>query len=299
MSRLFPGSREMDITTDSGVTIHLETLGSGEPLLLIHGYPQTHVMWHKAAPELSKHFTLVMPDLRGYGDSGCPDGGKDNEAYSKRAMAEDMVCIMKELGFDSFFACGHDRGARVLTQLAMDYPEKVRRAIMLDIVPELDLYRGTNELFARYYYHWFFLIQPEVPEILISAAPLEFLQRFAGFSKRPDVFSPEAVAEYERCFSKPDVIRGTCGDYKAGAGVDLKAQENMLREGRKIKCPLLVLYGKKGLIAFFDPENTWKRWAEDPQVFPVEDCGHFIPEEKPDEFVRQTLDFLQNAGQDR
>ena len=292
MSRLFPGFTEKDIATQAGAVIHLETGGCGEPLLLVHGYPQTHVMWHKAAPELAKRFTLVIPDIRGYGDSSCPQGGQDHEAYSKRVMARDMVDVMHALGYDSFFCCGHDRGARVCFQLAMDHPDKVRKCMLLDTVPELELYRGTDEFFARGYFHWFFLIQPELPELMIGADPVAFLRKFARFDRRPEVFSPEAVAEYERCFARPDVVRGTCEDYRAGAGIDLKTQEELLAEGRKIRCPLLVLYGEKGLMGHFSPEESWKRWAEDPTVFCVNDCGHFIPEEKPDILLAQLLAFI-------
>jgi len=291
LSRLFPGFEEGRIQT-GGAAIHLVRGGKGPPLLLLHGYPQTHVIWHRIAPRLSEHFTVVAADLRGYGDSSKPAGLPDHSNYSKRAMAQDMVEVMAALGFDAFRAVGHDRGARVVHRMALDHPRKVLKAAALDIVPTRTMYLRTTREFATAYYHWFFLIRPApLPETLIGGAPEFYLKshlgsRHAGLA----AFAPEALAEYVRCFSDPTAIHASCEDYRAAAGIDLAHDEADL--GRRIACPLLVLWGRHGTIArCFNPLKDWAERADDVRGGAL-DCGHYLAEEAPDELLRELMKFL-------
>ena len=262
MSLLFPGFGTRNIDT-SGATIHLVQGGDGPPLLLLHGYPQTHAIWHRIAPRLAEHFTVIAADLRGYGDSSKPRGLPDHGNYAKRAMAQDMVDAMAALGYDAFRVVGHDRGARVVHRMALDHPAKVRKAAVLDIVPTRTMYLRTNREFATAYYHWFFLIRPApLPETLIGAAPEFYLKshlggRYAGLAP----FDPDALAEYVRCFADPATIHASCEDYRAAAGIDLEHDESDL--GHRIACPLLVLWGRHGTIArCFNPLKDWAERAE-------------------------------------
>lgn len=291
MSLLFPGFQTRNIDT-SGATIHLVKGGDGPPLLLLHGYPQTHAIWHRIAPRLAEHFTVVAADLRGYGDSSKPRGLADHGNYSKRAMALDMVEAMAALGFDSFRAVGHDRGARVTHRMLLDHPGKVESAAVLDIVPTRTMYLRTNREFATAYYHWFFLIRPApLPETLIGAAPEFYLKshlggRYAGLAP----FDPDALAEYVRCFADPATIHASCEDYRAAAGIDLEHDESDLE--RRIACPLLVLWGRHGTIArCFNPLKDWAERAENALGCAL-DCGHYLPEEAPDEVLLELMKFL-------
>ena len=272
--------------------INLRMAGQGPPLLLLHGYPQTHVMWHKIAPHLAERFTVVLADLRGYGDSGKPPGGENHEAYSKRAMARDQVEVMAALGFERFAVVGHDRGARVTHRLVLDHPERVTKAAVLDIAPTLAMYEGTDMAFARAYYHWFFLIQPhDLPERMIGADPDYYLDRKMGaWSKAESPFAPEALVEYKRCFREPATIHATCEDYRAAASIDLDHDRADL--DRRITCPLLVLWGAHGVIErCFDALAEWRARADQVtgRVLP---CGHYLAEEAPEETLKDLLAFL-------
>ena len=292
-SNLFPGFRTQRIQT-SGATIHTVVGGSGPPLLLIHGYPQTHVEWHKIAGRLAQHYTVVMTDLRGYGDSSKPAGGENHANYSKRAMALDQVEVMHALGFDRFAVVGHDRGARVAWRLTIEHPERVSRAVAIDIVP-LPYATVTRE-FATEYYHWFFLIQPApLPETLLANNAEFFLRsRFQRFNAPDSAFTPEAFAEYLRCFNDPAAIHGSCEDYRAGATIDI---EHSNADGNKrVTCPLLVLWGERGTVGrLYDVMNIWRQHAVNVAGKALS-AGHFIPEEVPDETLAAVLPFLQARG---
>ncbi len=266
----------------SGATIDLVVGGSGPPLLLLHGYPQTHAMWHLVAPRLAREFTVVAPSLRGYGDSSKPDGGADHAAYSKRAMGQDQVEVMQSLGFDRFAVAGHDRGGRVAYRLAFDRPEVVTKLAVLDIVPTYVVYDSVNRLIATAYYHWFFLIQPyDLPERLIGADPEYFIRTsLARWSRGGlEMFDEAALVEYIRCFCNPATIHATCEDYRAGASLDFEADEADFGR-RKIACPTLALYGR-GLDRL-GALDVWRAWCDDVQGQAF-DCGHFLPEEAPED----------------
>jgi haloacetate dehalogenase len=288
---VFEGLKTARIRTTE-VDIHLVHGGNGPPLLLIHGFPQTHVCWHKVAPGLARDFSLVIPDLRGYGDSGKPPGGGDHRAYSKRSMAQDLVEVMAALGFDRFFVAGHDRGGRVAHRMALDHPGRVQKVAVLDIVPTRTIYRAVNKGFATDYYHWFFLIQPDgLPERLIGNDPEYFLRRSLGaWGAAGSVFDDRAIAEYLRCFRDPAAIHGACEDYRAAASIDLVDDETDL--DRRIECPLLVLWGRRGVMErYFDVLATWRERAATVagEAF---DCGHFMPEEAPQETERALRRFF-------
>src|SRR5678816_1725287 len=257
--RLFPGFTARRIPT-SGATIHTLVGGSGPPLLLLHGYPQTHVEWHKIAARLAQRFTVVLTDLRGYGDSSKPSDGDNHSNYSKRAMALDHVEVMRALGHERFAVVGHDRGGRVAWRLCVEHPDRVTRAAILDIVP-LPYSRVTRE-FATQYFHWFFLIQPApFPETLIGNSAEYYLRsRFQRPGVAANVFTPEALAEYLRCFRDPACIHATCEDYRAGASIDL---DHAAEDGtRKVMCPLLVLWGDRGTVGRLEPVmDLWREKA--------------------------------------
>ncbi|MEO8305378.1 MAG: alpha/beta hydrolase [Betaproteobacteria bacterium] len=292
MEKLFPGFDLHRIAT-AGAQIHCVVGGSGPPLLLLHGYPQTHAMWHRIAPRLAERYTVVCSDLRGYGDSSKPDGGVGHVNYSKRAMAADQVEVMRSLGFARFRLAGHDRGARVTHRLCLDHPQAVERVAVLDISPTRIMYAGTNKAFATAYYHWFFLIQPfDLPERLIGADPVYYLhKKLAGWSSGLQHFDPRALAEYERCFSDPATIHSTCEDYRAGATLDL--EHDAADSDARIGCPLLALWGSKGVVnKMFDPIADWKSVAPDVTGKAVE-SGHFLAEEAPEESLAAMLAFFK------
>src|SRR5436189_6073622 len=274
---LFPGFKALDIKT-SGATIHAVTGGSGPPVLLMHGYPQTHVLWHKVAPKLAERFSVVAADLRGYGDSSKPDGGEQHINYSKRAMALDRAEVMHSLGFDKFAVVGHDRGGRVAHRLAMDHADKVTRVSFLDIVPTYDMFQHVDKSFATSNYHWFFLIQPSpLPATLIGNSAEFFLRgRFAGLI--PQAVTTEAYAEYLRCFKNPDTIHATCEDYRAGASIDL--EHDTAERDRKIACPLLASWAQSGNTGrMFDVIATWQARAAMKVTGKGLPGRHFLPEE--------------------
>ena len=288
---MFEGFEQRRIDAD-GVAINLRMGGSGPPLLLLHGYPQTHVMWHKVAPALAERFTVVCADLRGYGDSAKPKSDSSHSPYSKRAMAWDQVLVMAALGFERFAAAGHDRGARVVHRLCLDHREAVTRAAMLDIVPTLTMFAEMNKEVALGYWHWLFLAQPyDLPERMIAADPDWYLKgRLARWGQGLEYFDPEAIAEYCRCFADPEAIHASCEDYRAAATIDLEHDKADL--ARKIECPLLVLWGARGLLPrWFDVAATWRARARNVTARAL-DTGHFLAEEKPEETANALMEFF-------
>jgi len=294
MTDLFPHFRALQVEIDPTVTINAIVGGSGPPLLLLHGHPQTHAIWHRVAPRLAEHFTVVACDLRGYGESSKPQGETDHANYSKRAMAADMVAVMQSLGFATFRVLAHDRGARVAHRLALDHPQAVERMALLDIAPTLAMYEQTSDTFARAYWHWFFLIQPPpLPERLIEADPAAYVRdvmgkRSAGLAP----FDPRALAEYQRCLALPGAAHGICEDYRAAATIDLEHDRFDRDAGNRLALPLMVLWGEQGVVGrCFDPLAEWQRVAADVQGGALP-CGHYIAEEAPDMLLERVLPFL-------
>lgn len=296
MNDLFPGF-EADTRDVNGVCIHFRTGGSGPPLLLLHGFPQTQALWHRMAPSLARHFTLVMPDLRGYGDSDKPPGDADHANYSKRTMARDQVELMASFGFKRFAVCGHDRGGRVAHRMALDHPQAVARLMLLDISPTRTMYERTTMELARAYYHWFFLIQPApLPERLIGADPVFYLRRsLSGWGVHGlEIFDPRALAEYERCFADPAAIHAMCEDYRAAASIDLA--HDRADEHARIECPLRVLWGERGVVhRLFTPIADWQAKARLPVTGRTTPTGHYIAEEAPELLVEEILTFFAGA----
>lgn len=291
---LFPGFETRDARADDGTRLHLRIGGAGPPLLLLHGHPQTHAIWHRVAPALARQYTLVLADLRGYGDSGKPQGTADHGNYSRRTMAGDAVAVMKAAGFDRFAVLAHDRGARVAHRLAADHPQAVERLVVLDVAPTLAMYEQTGEAFARAYWHWFFLIQPApLPERLIEADPVAYVcdlmgRRSAGLAP----FDARALAEYQRCIALPGAAHGICEDYRASATVDLAHDRADRERGHRLVMPLLALWGGDGTVArCFDPLAEWRRVADDVRGQALA-CGHYIAEEAPEALLDCVLPFL-------
>jgi haloacetate dehalogenase len=291
---LFPGFLKTRVRS-SGATINLVIGGEGPPLLLLHGYPQTHAMWHKVAPSLARDHTVVCADLRGYGDSSKPKGVPGHANYSKRAMALDMVEVMETLGFPRFDVVGHDRGGRVAHRMARDHGRRVRSLTVLDISPTLKMYQSTNMQFAKAYYHWFFLIQkaPMPERMLAGQVPWYILRRLGRGPSGVKHFEKRAIAEYVRAFKDPRTIHATCEDYRAAASIDLVHDRKDFR--RKLQMPVLALWGKHGVIeALFNCLSDWREVATDVRGRALQ-CGHFIPEEKPRELLAELRRFLKGV----
>ena len=282
-----------------GAHIHLEhSDGSGKPpLLLLHGYPETHAMWHKVAPRLAERFHVVCPDLRGYGDSDKPPTDDDHAPYSKRAMAQDMVEVMEALGYRRFALAGHDRGARVAHRLCLDHPQRASSACVMDITPTYQMYVSADRAFATAYFHWFFLIQPHpFPERLLEPEAEYYLRSrlLRWGAQNETAFEPHIVAEYLRCFCTPAAIHASCEDYRAAATIDLEHDAADLGRN-KILCPLLVLWGARGFVGqHYDVVDVWRDWVDSAvQVDGAAlDCGHFLAEEQPEETARRLLAFF-------
>jgi len=280
------------------VRLHVRLGGRADapPLLLLHGFPQTGAMWQRVAQRLAPHFRLVIPDLRGYGDSPAPPDAPDHAQASKRAMAADVHALMSSLGHDRYAVAGHDRGGRVAHRLALDQPQAVTRLVVLDIAPTLDMYDATDMRFARAYYHWFHLIQPApLPERMIGGCAREYLHaKLGGWgAKGLDHVEPEALLEYERCFTRPGNIHAACEDYRASAGIDLAHDHASRAAGARIACDLLLLWGSHGIVdRLFDPVALWRAQCAG-RVVPLKlPCGHFIPEERPRETAEALAGFL-------
>jgi haloacetate dehalogenase len=294
---MFEDFTDQRIAVSDSVNLRVRMAGSGPPVLLLHGYPQTHLCWHKVAPRLvSAGFTVVVSDLRGYGDSDKPASSANHEAYSKRVMAADQLELMSALGFKRFCVAGHDRGGRVAHRLGLDHPDAVERLAVLDIAPTATMYAKTNREFATGYYHWFFLIQAApLPEKLIGADPEFFLRsKLAAWSKgNSSVFSNDAIAEYVRCFSDPACIAATCEDYRAAAGIDL-VHDDADKE-YKLPMPVLALWGDKGLVGkLYDVTATWREKALQVEGASLP-AAHFLPEEVPNETADALIRFFKPA----
>ena len=293
MAAMLETFEPFDLVHD-GVRLHGRRGGQGEPLLLLHGHPQTHVMWHRVAPVLARHFSVVMMDLRGYGDSGRPPGGDAHGNYTRRVMAQDAMAVMAHHGYRQFRVMAHDRGARVAHRLAADHASAVQQLMLLDIAPTLAMYENTSQEFARAYWHWFFLIQPPpLPEALIESGPVRYLRsvmgkRHAGLA----AFAPEALAEYERCAQIPGSAQAICEDYRASAGPDLDHDRADRAAGLRLSMPVRVLWGEHGAVGkCFDVMALWRACAADVtgRALP---CGHYIAEEAPELLAGDALSFF-------
>ena len=294
MNPLFPGFKS-ELIEVNGVKIMTRKGGSGQPLLLLHGHPQTHAIWHRVAQQLAESHTVVMTDLRGYGDSSKPQGSQDHLNYSKRVMALDQIEVMRHFGYSQFDVLAHDRGARVAHRLALDHPKDVKRLVLLDIAPTLAMYEKTSNQFARSYWHWFFLIQPApLPERLIEADPAAYVRdvlgrRSAGLAP----FDPRALAEYVRCLELPGTAHGLCEDYRASASIDLVHDQLDIDKKNFLQQAVLVLWGEQGVVnQCFEPLKEWSKLAVNVKGHALP-CGHYIPEEAPELLLNQVQSFLE------
>jgi haloacetate dehalogenase len=285
----FPGFQRHSIKTN-GAVINAVVGGNGPPVLLLHGYPQTHIEWRKVAPVLAKNHTVVIPDLRGYGDSGKPPAGEDHVVYSKRALALDQVEVMEQLGFKQFAVVSHDRGARVAHRLALDHGDRITKLVTMDIVPTYYMYKTTDVQFASAYYHWFFLIQPTpLPESLIGGNADAFIRAIFGAAV-PKFIEPEAYAEYLRCFSDPAVIHASCEEWRASATIDMRHDEADL--DKKITCPVLVLWGLKGFVGKkYDVLSLWRERADKVTGKGLQ-SSHWLNEEVHEDVLAEVQPFL-------
>ena len=293
---LLEGFQRSEIKT-SGARIVTVAGGSGPPVLLMHGNPFTHLSWRKVAPVLAREFTVVCTDLRGYGDSEKPPGGEDHSGYSFRTMAQDQVEVMAALGFDPFYAAGHDRGARVLHRLCLDYPEKVSRAAILDIIPQHHLYNNINKQWATFSWHWFFNIQPyDLPERMMGADPDWFIEKKLAKTKQGlSFFDKDALAEFKRCFRNPETIHAICEDYRAAAGIDLEMDTRDFAAGRKIESPVLLLWGATGSVGRNSkpgPAEIWKAYASNIRDAKAVQSGHYLSDEAPAETTAALHEFF-------
>lgn len=297
---LFPGFEAVALPAGRG-TLHTLVGGDGPPVLLLHGYPQSHLMWHGVAPLLAQWHTVVVPDLPGYGASFRPAPAPGHEPHGKRAMAADLIAAMAAAGFERFAVAGHDRGGRVAYRMALDHPEAVRRLAVLDIVPTGDVYRQAAPAFARGYWHWAFLAQPApLPEQLIAAGAAAFFDLHVrggmGLGGAAGRYPAEVVDRYRGALDDPGAVQGMCEDYRAGASVDRADDEADRAAGRRIACPVMVLWAAHGSLptAYDDVPAVWRVWADDVRGRPV-DAGHFLAEDRPEDVARELLAFLEDA----
>jgi haloacetate dehalogenase len=283
----------------AGVKLKVRTFGRGPALLLLHGHPQSMVMWHRVAPNLAQRFSVVLMDLRGYGDSQRPESDAAHATYSKRVMAQDALHVMRELGHSRFSVLAHDRGARVAHRLAADHPGAVQRLMLLDIAPTLAMYERTTQAFALAYWHWFFLVQPApLPEALIEADPVRYVRyvmgrRHAGLG----AFDPAALAEYERCARIGGTAHAICEDYRASASIDLVHDREDIAAQRRLQMPVNLLWGAHGAVGqCFDVLALWRERADDVRGMPLP-CGHYIAEETPELLLAQVFSFFKDELQ--
>lgn len=297
MTDLFPDFRDTRIALNHAladdVTLRVRIGGTGPALLLIHGYPQTGAMWHRVAPTLAERFTVICPDVRGYGASDKPETDYGHLPYSKRATAADMAALMGHLGFETFKVAGHDRGGRITHRLCLDHPDRVEAASVLDIVPTRHFFKTADHAAAHAYYHWYFLAQPApLPETLIGADPAFYFRQKCGAWSADGLekFDPSALAEYEAAFARPETIHASCEDYRAAATIDLEHDEADI--GRKIACPFQVLWGENGAMhRCYDVLETWRDRATDLRGHAIA-SGHFLAEENPEATLRAFQDFF-------
>ena len=288
------------IDVGEGIVINTLVGGSGkEVILLLHGHPESYLIWRDIAPSLAKEYTVVATDLRGYGDSSKPTGLIDHSNYSKRVMAQDQVSVMEKLGFDTFHVVSHDRGARVAHRLILDFPQKVLTCTMMDILPTYDMYEQTNREFATKYWHWFFYIQKVgFPERFLGADPEYFIRSNLLNKIAPQtlkMFPEDVIQEYIRHYSEPACLHGICEDYRASATIDL--EHDKLDRERRITTPILALWGGDGVVGkLWDVLEGWRMFADDVSGFAVDDCGHFVPEEKPEICLAALRDFFRKKA---
>jgi len=291
---MFEGFERVRVEAE-GANINAVRGGAGPPVLLLHGSPQTLVMWHLVAPKLAEDFTVIAADLRGYGDSSKPESAPDHDPYSKRTMAEDQVAVMRHFGFERFALCGHDRGGRVGYRMALDHPEVVTKLAVLDIVPTWEAFSQADMSFGLSYWHWFFLAQPyDLPERLLASEPEKALFRVGS-----EAIAPEALAEYVRCLREPETIHATCEDYRAAATLDHEHDAKDREAGRRIGCPVLALWGSRGFLeGHYDVVDVWRGWADDVDGRAI-DSGHYIPEDAPEETYTELHAFLKESENPR
>ncbi len=290
---LFPGFERTDVDVE-GARIHAVMAGKGPPLMLLHGFPQSHVCWHRVAAPLAQHFRVIIPDMPGYGDSVGPAADAKHLEYSKRATAKRMVEFMRKLGHERFAMVGHDRGGRVGYRLALDHPGTLTRLVILDIVPTLEIAEATDYKRALSSWYWAFLAQPApLPERLILAEPEFLLNEMIKGWHVENVFDPRALAEYHRGFRTPSWVTAFCEDYRAGMSTDLDFDRADRDAGRKIACPVTVVWGQRGTHSnYVDMLAVWRRWASDVSGGPIE-SGHFLMEEQPEKTVKALVEALR------
>lgn len=299
---MFEGFESFTLTTQKDPQVDIYGLRSGNAkdrsrpgLLLLHGFPQSRHIWHRVAPQLVDRFSLVVPDLRGYGESSKPEGV---EQYAKSAMARDFVSVMDQLGFETFYICSHDRGARVAHKLCVDYPDRVRKVILLDICPTLSMYSATDFEFAKAYFHWFWLIQPTpLPETMINSNPRKILELLmcGRLGAEADIFDPECFDYYQTMMENPAAVHAMCNDYRASATLDMDESRQDLKQGRMIKCPVRVLWGKHAVVEKqFKAVQEWRAVTEKGVAVDGHsvEAGHYIPEQVPDDVVATARDFF-------